>query len=329
MTEEQPKVTEEQPQKKGRIKFSTIRGLVCLAVFVVLIIGLIFSTGTGTLSSMGISFISTICPLGALESMLGGWILIPRAIIILLAIVLIIVLVGKAFCSWLCPIPHVQNLFKGKKRKQLEADQRQEAAKFSLKNWREGKKPQHRKVNVDSRYAVLAAALLSTAIFGFPVFCLVCPVGLSFATIITWWRFIQFNELTWGLIIFPAIIVLEVVVLRKWCGRICPLGALLSLVSSLNKTFRPSVKTDTCLRDTKNADCDVCASACPEHIDPVNDLGERPMTECIKCHNCADSCPVCAITFPFIKKKLKGLKKGDGGEELQNTQDAQSAAAAR
>lgn len=35
----------------------------------------------------------------------------------------------------------------------------------------------------DSRHAVLGGALLTTAVFGFPVFCLVCPVGLTFAAV--------------------------------------------------------------------------------------------------------------------------------------------------
>ena len=146
---------------------------------------------------------------------------------------------------------------------------------------------------------MLGGALLSTAIFGFPVFCLVCPVGLTFATFIVLWRFVQFNEPTWGLLVFPAVIVLEVVVLRKWCGRICPLGALLSLVSTFNRRFRPTVDSKACLRDVEDVGCKACAQACPELIDPYADLGNRSMTECVKCRSCADACPARAITLPF------------------------------
>ncbi|MFR1638333.1 MAG: 4Fe-4S binding protein [Eggerthellaceae bacterium] len=70
------------------------------------------------------------------------------------------------------------------------------------------------------------AALLSTAVFGFPVFCLICPVGLTFATLIAVWRLFQFNEVALSLLVFPAMLALEVLVLRKWCSRFCPLGAL-------------------------------------------------------------------------------------------------------
>lgn len=86
---------------------------------------------------------------------------------------------------------------------------------------------------------VLGGALLSTAVFGFPVFCLICPVGLTFATLIAVWRLFQFNEVALSLLVFPAMLALEVLVLRKWCSRFCPLGALLSLASRLNRTFRP------------------------------------------------------------------------------------------
>lgn len=282
-----------------RFRSATARGLVAAAVLAVVAVGLALPTGTGTLSSMGWGAIAAVCPLGALESLFGAWAFVPRALIAFAAIVLIVVVAGKAFCSWVCPIPHVQSLFKTKRRAREEAAERNAAADAALGRWRRGEKPARPKVAVDSRHAVLGGALLSTAIFGFPVFCLVCPVGLTFATFIVLWRFVQFNEPTWGLLVFPAVIVLEVVVLRKWCGRICPLGALLSLVSTFNRRFRPTVDSKACLRDVEDVGCKACAQACPELIDPYADLGNRSMTECVKCRSCADACPAHAITLPF------------------------------
>lgn len=301
------------------MKSSTVRGLVVAAVFVIVAVGLMFPTGTGTLSSMGWNAIAAICPLGALESVFGSWTFVPRALIALVAMVLIIVVVGKAFCSWICPIPLVQNLFKTRKRTRQEGEERQKAANYALENWKEGRRVSRRKVPIDSRHAVLGGALLSTAIFGFPVFCLVCPIGLTFATFILLWRLVQFNEPTWGLIIFPAIVILEVVVLRKWCGRICPMGAFLSLVSTLNRRFRPTVDTTMCLRDTKGVGCEACAAACPEHIDPYADLGERSMTECVKCRSCAEACPVHAIMLPckVPRKSTSSIDDRSGDEEAR------------
>lgn len=284
-------------------KASTVRALVALGVFVVVAIGLVFHTGVGTLSSLGYEAIAAICPLGALESLLGTWTFVPRALIALGAIVLIVVVVGKAFCAWMCPVPHLQDFFKTKKRRKLEADERQQAAEYAHANYENDTDVAQPRIPVDTRHAVLGGALLSTAIFGFPVFCLVCPIGLTFATFIGLWRLVQFNEPTWGLLAFPAILLIEVLLLRRWCMKICPLGALFSLISAANKTLRPAVNRDRCLRDVDGVSCDVCAMTCPEHIDPHSDKGKRPLAECIKCRGCADACPVHAITFPFKPRK--------------------------
>jgi len=149
-------------------------------------------------------------------------------------------------------------------------------------------------LHVDSRHLILGGALLSSLVFGFPVFCLVCPVGLTFATIIGVWNLFRFNEASWGLLVFPLIILLEIVFFRSWCTRFCPIAALLSLVSAGNRTFRPKVDGTACLRG-KGVDCRVCISKCPEEVDPHSPR----IPECSKCGLCADHCPAHAITFPL------------------------------
>lgn len=151
-------------------------------------------------------------------------------------------------------------------------------------------------VGLDSRHAVLAGTLATTALCGFPVFCLLCPVGLTFATVIALYRFIGFNEPTIDLLVFPAIIVLELVLLRKWCHRFCPISALMSLLAPLARRLRPQVSMEACLR-SKGEDCTVCGSVCPEGIDPVADLGRRSLSECTRCGRCAEACPAQAIAF--------------------------------
>ena len=126
--------------------------------------------------------------------------------------------------------------------------------------------------------------------FGFPVFCLVCPVGLTFATLIGLWHLFQFNETSWGLILFPAILAIEVLVLRKWCVNICPISALVSLISNANRTLRPRVDRAACLRE-RGIDCRACVDACPEQVDPHS----ARIPECSKCGACIASCPAQAI----------------------------------
>lgn len=150
-------------------------------------------------------------------------------------------------------------------------------------------------VQIDSRHLVLAGTLGTAALFGFPVFCLVCPVGITFATIIGIWNLFQFNEPSWGLLIFPVILLLEVTVLRKWCHTLCPISALVGLVSSANRTLRPRVNNQACLR-TKGVDCQACVKSCPEQVDPHT--GNIP--ECSKCGACIEACPAKAIAVKLL-----------------------------
>ena len=144
----------------------------------------------------------------------------------------------------------------------------------------------------------------STLIFGFPVFCLICPIGLTFATVLLVMRLFAFGDATWTVVAFPAIVALEILLLPKWCQRFCPLGALLSLFSGLNRTFRPQVNAEKCLREGRGKACNLCEQACPEGIN-LHDVaaGETTLNDCSKCRACADVCPEHAITFPLLPKK--------------------------
>lgn len=160
-----------------------------------------------------------------------------------------------------------------------------------------------RRVRFDSRFGVLLGALASAAIFGFPVFCLICPVGLTFATVLLVMRLFAFGDVTWAVVVVPLVLLIEVVFLRKWCGKFCPLGALISLVSGANRTLRPHVDDASCLFTSKGVRCFACSKACPEHLDVRRPrLSEEALGNCTKCRECADACPAKAISFPVLPK---------------------------
>lgn len=337
---------------KGGFGFGRARGLVALACVVFVLAGLALHVGIGTPSAFGLESIAAICPLGALETMFGAKGVMLHPLLLLAAMVVLIALVGKAFCGWMCPVPWLQRFFRPAKKHgrgsegpregsiavgevgegscevgvAIEgavgvacavdagcADESQCAgamgsssaqgclvcARAGAASCGKALAPVGGKrdgVRLDSRHAVLAGALASAAVFGFPVFCLVCPVGIAFATVIGLWNLVQFNEPSWALVVFPVVLVLEVTVLRKWCAKICPISALVGLLANLNVTLRPRVKRGACLRE-QGVDCHACVDACPEQLDPHS--GRIP--ECSKCGACVEACPAKAIAIKLLK----------------------------
>ena len=283
-----------------KISTSTLRTTSVLFFVALTVAGLGFKTGGGTLCALGYRGIAAICPLGAIEAMLASRTLLPRALISLMVMALIATAFGRVFCAWICPTPTLRAWLLGKSRRVDTSLPSEDAADSGLRSLELHPEGKISKVSLDSRHVVLGGALLSTIVFGFPVFCLVCPVGLTFATIIAIWRLIQYNEPSWSLLAFPGILVLELVICRKWCRTLCPLGALISLLSSMNVFFRPKVDGRACLRIAKGLDCSACKSSCAEQIDLLHVQESQPIAECTKCRACADICPVGAITFPSI-----------------------------
>jgi ferredoxin-type protein NapH len=282
---------------RNRIPLKTIRIGTILLFFLFVIIGLLTNLAPGTLSSFGFGSIALICPLGALETLIAGRTVIPLALTSLLCVVVIGIVLGKVFCAWVCPVPLVRLLSPGKKADALPPLSGTEEKPGSPLPPSEFHPAGFIKPRLDSRFLVLLGSLATTALFGFPVFCLVCPIGLTFATIIGIWRLVGFNEPSWLLLVFPVMLVLELVVFRKWCHKLCPLGAVLSLAGSLNRFLRPRVDKKKCLRISQGLECTQCADACFEQIDLHNVKESRTLAECTKCGDCASACPAGAIGF--------------------------------
>ena len=176
------------------MKANKVRVVVAAVVFIVLCIGLIAGVQLGTLSGFGWGTVAALCPLGALTTMIATKTLVPHAVVLIVAMALLVLLVGRAFCGWACPVPlleRARGFFRSpKRRRELERARREEAQGAAKSELGCGRGCGSRggcgeaRAKLDSRHYVLGGALLSAAVFGFPVFCLVCPIGLSFATVL-------------------------------------------------------------------------------------------------------------------------------------------------
>lgn len=272
---------------KGRMRAR--RTAVALFVIVLSCFSLAFHTGIGTPSSFGIGTFQLICPMGGIEALIASKTAIPHAIISLVVVLAACLVVGRAWCAWGCPAGIVRRIF-GKREERAD----HAACKQSLWETFKG----------DSRLWVLAGVLIATIVAGLPLFCLVCPVGLVFGTIMSVWRLVQFNDVNAGLLVFPIALVVELVVFKKWCIKICPIAGLLSLVGRFAKPLRPAIAQATCLQHD-GKECGMCHAACPAAIDLHAGDAKVQLADCMRCGECKDACPTHSITFPLAPASTK------------------------
>jgi polyferredoxin len=95
-------------------------------------------------------------------------------------------------------------------------------------------------------------------------------------------------------LVFAGIIALGRLAPRFWCRYLCPLGALLSLVSPLGR-LRREVGPEC-------PACGACQKTCP--MGAATDEGGTRTAECIECRTCVAVCPENVIAFPASPRML-------------------------
>ena len=316
--------------------------IVAAIVFVSVSVGLIARQGLGTLSGFGWESISVLCPMGALTAMIASKTFIPRAVVSLVVMLAVFFVAGRVFCGYVCPVPLLKKI-KGALANRKKVAQAAKARQADLRaiaqqeiDARKGcahncqacaSKMEHGRFG--TRHVVLLGALGATAVFGFPVFCLICPIGLTFGTVLVVWRLFAFGDVTVSVIAIPLVLVLELVVLRKWCLRFCPLSALMTLLSRRSKTLLPSIDDDLCLETTKGKACSKCAEVCDEGINLRHlAYGTAGLPDCTRCRACVNACPAHAVSMPFVSRAASAGREAGlvGARGEARSADAESAA---
>ena len=217
-------------------------------------------------SSLTLGILPLSDPLVLLQVFASGHVPESAALIGALIVLIFYLLVGgRVYCSWVCPINIVTDLAEWLRRRLHIKG----GATFSDK----------------TRYWLLGAILLVAAVTGSVAWELVNPVSMVY-------RGLVFGMgLAWGVV--AAVFLLDLLVGRRaWCGHLCPVGAFYGLLGVGAVVRVAAVRREAC------DDCMDCFAACPEHrvIKPALkgvDKGVGPVIlsgHCTNCGRCIDVC---------------------------------------
>lgn len=260
-------------------------------VFVAVIASLAFDLGLGTPSSFGVGQFFLLCPLGGLEALLASKALVPVTLISLAVVVAFALLFGRAWCAWGCPAPKIRGFF----RRDPENNPCAPTSCASDSCAPAAQLPRLRHLVRDRRTWALGAVLIATLIAGIPLFCLVCPIGLTFGTVGSLWHLIVDKQVTLSVVVFPLALAIELILYRKWCMNLCPVAGLLNVFGQFARLFRPRIDASTCLHASEGTHCTVCASVCAERINLHAEDASVQLGECTRCGECVKHCPTASI----------------------------------
>ena len=301
----------EKGNRQGRA-LRRARTVTLLAVFVAVIVSLAFDSGLGTPSSFGIGEFFLLCPLGGLEAFLASKAFLPVTAISLAVVLVLALLFGRGWCAWGCPVPPIRRFFKrepkfagigsGAGPNAEEAGRCLSGCAAVREQAQSLGRARASHIGRDPRTWTLLAVLAAAFIAGFPLFCLVCPIGLTFGSVGSLWHLIVDKQVTLSALVFPAALIVEIVLYRKWCMNLCPIAGLLNIAGQAAVLFRPRINEATCLRED-GTPCTVCTAVCTERIDMHDPDGSVQLGDCTRCGECARACPTASITFAVAPAK--------------------------
>lgn len=208
-----------------------------------------------------------LCPLGGLESLpqlLTGSNLLNHIhksnVVLMVALIVTTLLVGRLFCSWVCPLGTLQEWLAGI------------GARLKLTiHVPEGLE----RILNKMKYVFLALILLGTY----------ATVTLVFRTYDPFYGLFHLANpaLTGPYIVLALVLIMSVFIPRLWCRYVCPLGAFVNLLSlaSLVKPFRVENK---CIA------CGLCDKKCSLDV-KVSRATVLESHSCNHCLDCIDACP--------------------------------------
>ncbi len=254
--------------------------------FFLLFFGLLFGSSYRYIKAIPVSLFLEADPLLALGSALASKVVFA-GMALSLVVVLITLIFGRVFCSWICPLGimnHVMSALPSilKKRQRMLSNE-----------WR----PIYQ-----TKYYVLIAFLVLSA-FGVLQVGLLDPIALTVRTFaVSVFPSLQqagapiyaaqpYYEGGWLIaVVFVLILAANRFVMRLWCRMLCPLGGLLGLIAKFS-LFRIHKDPRACLG------CHKCTEACHGACDPHEKIRT---SDCVMCLNCISACPQGGVSYGLL-----------------------------
>lgn len=280
-----------------------VRILVALGVLVLAVASAHFE------GALPVATLCVVCPVGfsqvAVASGTIPWHLLPG----MLAVLAIVFLLGRVFCSWVCPTQMLKNIFGGRAPRGILGRSGQAVEKKDSEPSRTCSTCGSTG-SLKTQGVVLAVLLVVSFIVKFPVFCLFCPIGLVFGTLWALNRVFVLLQPGWELIIFPLMLIAELFLFKKWCAAICPLGFFFGLMAKartrLGFGVRPRADCTTCIA---SEGCRTCSTVCPENIDVSTNNNEVILQDCSLCGDCTENCPTKAIKLTLKQEPSRATEE--------------------
>ncbi len=240
---------------------------------------------TGNLSSSRIfNTIPMSDPYAALQMLVAGAVLSADLLLgVAIATLFYLLIGGRAFCSWVCPVNMITDAANFLRRK-LQIDR--------VQGFRQ---PASRNI----RYWILALSLIISFVMGVAAFEFISPISMVHRGIIFGLGF------GWAAILI--IFLFDLFVLKNgWCGHICPLGGFYSLIGrfSLIRVHHNEANCTLCMK---------CKNVCPEH-QVLYMVGKESLPvmsgECTNCARCIEVCDDNALEFS-IRKLAQNKNTGE------------------
>jgi len=221
----------------------------------------------GSICVLTVGTITISCPLGFLQANLASHGLILGLLIPASVIVTATILLGRLFCGWICPAGPIIQRFENARPfgKTVVARVGSTGA--------DGK----------TRMVLLLSLLAASVLLRYPVFCVVCPVGIIYRNAIS---LVRYGSIGFDLLFIPMLVFLQRS-LTPWCSHICPLGTLFSILGRMNPLV-PIINRARC------TSCRICERVCKMKV-PL--LSGRNLENCSKCLDCSLQCPTKAIEW--------------------------------